>query len=227
MNKNDSFEQKFLKFSLEIGAIELLRQGRVLKSGRISPYFFNSGLFNSGSTIKVLADAYANKILKMDLKPDYIFGPAYKGITLSATVAEKYFDLTGVDVKFVFDRKEEKDHGEKGIVVGLPPRKNTFEGKKVVIVDDVMTSGKSCIKASELISKLDGIPIACVVCFDRQEKAIDSNITATQNFINKTGIPVYSVLNLSLLKNNLKQHAFTALEWEIFEKIIAYEEKHC
>jgi len=215
--------EEFVKFSLKIGALELLPEGRELKSGRLSPYFFNSGLYNSGEAIEYLALTYAMKIAEMDVEPDYIFGPAYKGIPLCATIALQYYRLTGKNIKFIFDRKEEKDHGEKGIIIGFPEGQTTFQGGRVVIVDDVMTSGESCVKADEMIRIIDGIPVACVIGFDRQEKGKDSEMSAVQMFTEKTGVLVESASNLKQLTIALRDnYSPESIEGKVFQRIITY-----
>lgn len=225
----DNLERKpeeFLAFSLEIGALELLPEGRELKSGRISPYFFNSGLFNSGKGIDVLAYNYALKIASMGMEPDYVFGPAYKGIPLCATVALQYYRITGKDIKFIFDRKEKKDHGDKGIFVGFPEGQESFNGGKVAIVDDVMTSGGSGTNADEMIRTFDGIPVCCVIGMDRQERGIDSDLSAVQMFTEKTGVPVGSVINAEMLLDTLKNGAIGTLQWTTYQKLYSYRNQY-
>ncbi len=217
--------KELLEFSLKIGALELLPDGRKLKSGRISPYFFNSGLFNSGNAIDIIALSYAAKIVEMDVYPEYIFGPAYKGIPLCAAIALQFYRLTGKDIKYAFDRKEEKDHGEGGIIVGLPPGKNGFDRARVVIVDDVMTTNKSCSDADTLIKNFDGFPVACVIGFDRQERGTDSDFSAVQMFTEKTGVPVNSVMNFGMLIDSLVDNN-TNNWWKMLPKLEAYREMY-
>ncbi|MDO8604657.1 MAG: orotate phosphoribosyltransferase [bacterium] len=138
----------FINWALRIGAIELVP--RELKSGRISPYYFNSGLFNTGHTLSTLVQEYT-KVIHLNFNPDVIFGPAYKGIPLVAGVAI----ALGNSVGYAFNRKEEKAHGEGGILAGSP-----LEGKKVLIIDDVMTTGTSSGEAVEIIRANGGTPLA-------------------------------------------------------------------
>lgn len=191
-NKEKTPAEIFVRYALSIGALELVPEGRALKSGRISPYFFNSGLFNTGRTIDALAEAYAYALDNpFNREVEVIFGPAYKGIPLAATVAMKFASLTDYDVAYAFDRKEVKDHGEGGIIVGAP-----LAGKKVLIVDDVMTTGTSIIEAAEIIKAEGGTPIGCLIAFDRQEKGKEGDLSAVQDFQAKHGIPVVAAATL-------------------------------
>lgn len=138
----DTETKKFLEQALKIGAMEIIPQGRPLKSGRISPYFFNSGLFITGASLDVLLHAYwtawDNHPVLSEQEVDVVFGPAYKGIPLAVGLAlHVTYEDGGKHLEYAFDRKEEKDHGEGGLLVGA-----TLTGKQVLIVDDVMTSGE-------------------------------------------------------------------------------------
>jgi len=225
MEHVEASPSELLEFSLKIGALELFPYGRGLKSGRISPYFFNSGLFNTGKAIDILALCYAAKIAEMDVKPDYIFGPAYKGIPLCATIALQYYRLTGVDVKYIFDRKEKKEHGDKGIFVGFPEGKEDFLGGNVVLVDDVMTTGKSLSDAKNDVQNHNGIPVKCIIGMDRQERGIDSDLSAVQLFEKNTGISVTSVMNFKMLMNSIED-LHVDKWWRMLPKFSAYEEKY-
>ncbi|MDD2766679.1 MAG: orotate phosphoribosyltransferase [Candidatus Moranbacteria bacterium] len=223
--------EEFVSYALRIRALELVPEGRKLKSGRSSPYFFNSGLFNTGGTLSELAKAYAVNVYKDELKygrPDVIFGPAYKGIPLVAAVAA----TLGNSIEYAFNRKEEKDHGEGGIVVGS----TSLQGKKVLVVDDVMTTGTSSGEAVEIIRVNGGTPIGCVIAFDRQERSKDGNLSAVQEFEQNYGIPVRAAATLSDLIgvlqcycdsydpsdiNNNAEPPFEALR-----KILAYREQY-
>lgn len=180
--------ERFISYALRIGALELIPEGRPLKSGRVSPYFFNSGLFNTGDSLSHLAQSYAAAIEKERFRSKVIFGPAYKGIPLSVAIA-----LTiGGDTGYAFNRKEEKGHGEGGSVVGV-----SLKGKNVLIVDDVITTGSSSGEAVEIIKAHGGVPIGCVIAFDRQECGNDGNMSATQEFQKNYEIPVLAVATLA------------------------------
>ena len=212
----------FVRFALEIGALQLLPQGRSLKSGRLSPYFFNSGIFSTATTIDGLADAYVHVIeahYDGDVLPDVIFGPAYKGIQIATMVA--YLLSLGhsdYDPGIAFNRKEAKDHGEGGVLVG-----SSLAGKRVLIVDDVITDGASKREAVDIIRAQGGTPIGCVIAFDRQERGVDEADarSAAQRFEQDLGIPVYAVATLANLISVLEEG-----QSEMLPKILAYKDQY-
>ena len=156
------YQQEFIRFALGHG---VLRFGEyVLKSGRKSPYFFNSGLFNSGGSLAHLARFYATAITTSDLDFDMLYGPAYKGIPLVAAVAMALNDEHGLDLPYCFNRKEAKDHGEGGITVGA-----ALHGR-VLIVDDVISAGTSIRESVTIIRAAGAIPAAAAISLDRQER---------------------------------------------------------
>lgn len=217
--------REFVLYALGIGAIELVPEGRKLKSGRMSPYFFNSGLFNTGDSLSRLAGAYAAAVYRDGNRPDVIFGPAYKGIPLVSAVAV----TLGNSIGYAFDRKEEKDHGEGGIIVG-----SSLVGKTVTILDDVMTTGTSIIDAAEIIRKNGGTPIGCVIAFDREER-VDGELSAVQEFRQKHQIPVHAAATLEDLiwvlndqlenDDQLDDHAQFVLDM-MLAKIRAYKAQY-
>ena len=214
-----SSAENFIAYALSIGALELLPEGRELKSKRISPYFFNSGLFNTGDSITQLATAYASAAL--EFSPDVIFGPAYKGIPLAVAVAQ----AIGGNVEYAYNRKEAKDHGEGGIIVGA----SSLTGKRVLIVDDVMTTGTSSGEAVEIIRAHGGIPIAAVIAFDRQERSKDGTLSAVQEFEEKYQIPVRASASLAGLIAFLRSKPAESGDdeiGEILEKIISYQNQY-
>lgn len=172
-----------------------------LKSKRISPYFFNAGSFHSAKLIRAISTAYAKTLLATSLDFDIVYGPAYKGIPLATHTAEKLGDLapdTYAEVLYAFDRKEAKDHGEGGNIVGAPLR-----GKRVLIVDDVVTAGTAKREAVDKIRKEGGIVVGILVALDRQEKlpAKDGDDSkpgpsAIGEIRKEYGIPVLSILTL-------------------------------
>jgi len=147
--ENRKWARNFVRETLAIGAMELIPgEGRKLKSGRMSPYFFNSGLFYTGAQIRLLAKAYVGALLDMDWKMGFevIFGLAYKGIPIAVAVSARLDEEYHLDIGYAFNRKEAKDHGEGGIIVGCP-----VKGKKVLLVDDVMTTGTSSGEAVDIV----------------------------------------------------------------------------
>ncbi|MBU6388835.1 orotate phosphoribosyltransferase [Patescibacteria group bacterium] len=186
--------ERFIKYALFIGALELIPEGRKLKSGRISPYFFNSGFFNTAERITSLARAYV--AATYNLPCDVVFGPAYKGIPLAVAVAQAVGGNTG----YAFNRKEEKDHGEGGMVIGAP-----LDGKRVLIVDDVITDGGTKREAMEFVQKHRGTPVGLAIACDRQERGKDSKLSAVQEFQNTFGIPVFAAATLADLISYLKK----------------------
>ena len=217
--------EQFVKYALEIGALELVPEGRKLKSGRISPYFFNSGLFNTGSSIDHLAHAYASALdAPFGKEVEVIFGPAYKGIPLSVAVAMKWATLSGFDVEYAFNRKEAKDHGEGGTIVGA-----SLQGKMVLIADDVMTTGTSSGEAVETIKVNGGIPIGGVIAFDRQELGKSGCYSAVQEFQKNYEIPVCAAATLTDLISVLEKTPAESGDdnvGEMLDKILAYKKEY-
>jgi orotate phosphoribosyltransferase len=188
---------------------QVLRFGEfTLKSGRISPYFFNAGLFNTGSQLAALADFYAKKIAESDIKYDVLFGPAYKGIPLVAAISTVLALKYDIDMPYAFDRKEVKAHGEGGIFVGAD-----MTDKKVLLVDDVMTAGTAFFESQEKLKNINASIVGVALSIDRQEKAKDSNISATKKISQDFGIPVLAVTNFEeiyeFVKENLDQQTLT------------------
>ena len=191
---SDSPAREFVRFAL---AHDVLRFGRFqTKSGRLSPYFFNAGLFNRGDSVGQLGRFYACALVDAAVGFDMLFGPAYKGIPLVTTtaIALSAPDLGGRAVPFAFNRKEAKDHGEGGVLVGAPLR------GRVVIVDDVITAGTSVRESVALIHAAGAQPVAVLIALDRMEKAgADDRLDACSAVAEVTrahGIPVVSIATL-------------------------------
>jgi orotate phosphoribosyltransferase len=194
--------QDFVQFALDAG---VLRFGEFrTKAGRMSPYFFNAGLFNDGARIARLAEFYAARLIDSGLEFDMIFGPAYKGIPLGATVAAE-LARRGRNVPFAYNRKEAKDHGEGGTLVGAP-----LAGR-VLIVDDVMSAGTAVRESIATIRAAGAIPHAVAIALDRQEMATENGVdvphSAVQYVRNQLGMQVIAIASLDDLLEYLDQRA--------------------
>ena len=192
--------QDFVRFAVEAG---VLRFGEFkTKAGRLSPYFFNAGLFDDGDKLGRLAEFYAKALLASGIEFDMVFGPAYKGIPLAATVAVE-LARQGRNVPFAYNRKEAKDHGEGGTLVGAPLR------GRVLIVDDVISAGTAVRESIALIKAAGATPHAVAIALDRQEKATENGAdvswSAVQYVRDKLGLQVISIANLAQLLQHLGQ----------------------
>ena len=186
-----TYKQQFIQFLAECG---VLKFGTFkLKSGRIAPYFLNSGEYKTGAQLKKLGEFYADCMHENGLQADTLFGPAYKGVPLALSAALALYEKYGQNVNFCFDRKEVKDHGEGGMFVGKQPE----DGEKIVVIEDVMTSGKAL---REVLPKLQGaakVNVAgMVITVDRMEKGLGSERSAVQEAYLEHGVKVYSSVNI-------------------------------
>ena len=180
------YQQKFIEFAIQR---DVLKFGDFqLKSGRTSPYFFNAGLFNTGDDLLELSKAYAAALERSGVNYDIIFGPAYKGIPL-ATVTAMALASNGINKPFAFNRKEKKDHGEGGNIVGAP-----LQGD-ILIVDDVITAGTAIRESMDLIHQAGAKPAGVLIALDRQERGTGDR-SAIQEVEDTYGIPVVSIIKL-------------------------------
>ncbi len=187
----------FIRFALDQN---VLRFGEFkTKAGRLSPYFFNSGLFQDGAALAKLAEFYAGSVLASDVQFDMLFGPAYKGIPLVAAISV-ILAQRGRNLPYAFNRKEAKDHGEGGTIVGAP-----LKGR-VLIVDDVISAGTSVRESVELIRAHGAVPAGVLIALDRMEKGAGA-LSAVQEVSASYGIPVVAVANLADLLDFLKDNA--------------------
>lgn len=168
-----------------------------LKSGRISPYFFNAGLLNDGEALSLLARGYAQKLIEAGGSVELIFGPAYKGIPLVAATAATLSTVHGVNLPWGFNRKEAKDHGEGGVLVGAP-----VAGKKVWIIDDVITAGTAIREVMDLLQNAGAEVAGVLVALDRQERG-QGERSAIQEIEQQHQIPVHALMTLTDLMNYL------------------------
>jgi len=191
------FRKDFIAYCLEQG---VLKFGQfVTKSGRTTPYFFNAGLFNTGASLERLAQFYAKAILASGVKFDMLFGPAYKGIVLAASTAVA-LAREGRSVPFAFNRKEAKDHGEGGELVGAP-----LAGR-VLIVDDVLTAGTAVGESLRMIAAHGATPAGVAISLDRMERGT-GQLSAIQEIEKRHGIPVVSIASLDDLVGFLGDRA--------------------
>ncbi len=210
----------FVQFAIDSG---VLRFGEFkTKAGRMSPYFFNAGLFDDGAKLMRLAEFYADRLIESGIEFDMIFGPAYKGIPLGATVAAE-LARRGRNVPFAYNRKEAKDHGEGGVLVGAP-----LQGR-VLIVDDVMSAGTAVRESIEAIRAAGATPQAVVIALDRQEKAtengIDGDHSAVQYVRNRLGMQVVAIATLDDLLHYLSERTDSSLGVHR-EGVMAYRKRY-
>ena len=197
---SEQIQSDFIQFALEA---KVLSFGEFkTKAGRLSPYFFNAGLFNDGAQLGKLGEFYAHALLGSNIDFDMLFGPAYKGITLAASTAIA-LARSGRNTPFAYNRKEAKDHGEGGTLIGAPVR------GRVVIIDDVISAGTSVRESVDLIVRAGAKPCAVLIALDRMEKSGDAlrvgQYSAVQSVGQEFGLPVIAIANLEGLMHYLQQ----------------------
>jgi orotate phosphoribosyltransferase len=187
MTTQTDFTAQFIDFAIKK---QVLRFGEFkTKAGRLSPYFFNAGLFNDGESLMKLGEFYAAAILKSGVQFDMLFGPAYKGITLAASISIA-LARQGHNLPYAYNRKEAKDHGEGGTIVGAP-----LQGR-VLIVDDVISAGTSVRESVEMIKAAGAIPAGVAIAIDRQERGL-GELSAVQEVEKDSGMPVIKIATLA------------------------------
>jgi orotate phosphoribosyltransferase len=192
----EAYQRKFIEFALSRG---VLRFGEfTLKSGRVSPYFFNAGLFNTGQALSELGDYYAAALVDSDLDFDLLFGPAYKGIPLVSATAIALARNHDLDYPYVFNRKELKAHGEGGSLVGAP-----LEGR-VIVIDDVITAGTAIREVMAIVAAAGAQAVGVLVAIDRQEKG-QGDLSAIQEVARDYGVSVISVVKLKHIVEFLEE----------------------
>ena len=202
------YQNAFIKLAIQHKA--LCFGEYILKSGRVSPYFFNAGQFQTGSALSLLGKYYAKAIVDADIDINTLFGPAYKGIPLVTTTAAAMFDEYQRDYPLCYNRKEVKNHGEGGVLIGA-----RLKGK-VAIIDDVITAGTAVREAITIIRQSGAEPSAVVVGLDRQERGT-GKMSAIQEVEQSFGIPVISLIQLEhiveYLQEQQSQHLLTMMEY--------------
>jgi orotate phosphoribosyltransferase len=220
MSSNNSNQNNFIRFALEA---KVLSFGEFkTKAGRLSPYFFNAGEFNDGARLSALGRYYAKALQESGIAFDMLYGPAYKGITLAAATAIALAD-NGVNVPYAYNRKEAKDHGEGGVLVGAPVK------GKVVIVDDVISAGTSVRESVDLIRNAGAEPAAVLIALDRMERSGNAveigEKSAVQAVEQEFGLPVIAIANLAGLMSFLTSSSDAQLT-NYLPAVKAYREKY-
>jgi len=207
-------QQAFLNFAIQNN---VLKFGEfTLKSGRLSPYFFNFGLFQTGASLAKLGDYYAQTIVDSKLEFDMLFGPAYKGIPLVAVIAATLYEKHGLDYPYAYNRKEVKDHGEGGNIVGAP-----LHGK-VLVVDDVISAGTAIREAADIVKEKNAQLAGIAISLDRQEKG-QGEQSAVQEIEESYAIPVLKIIDL----NHVIQYISESVkDPELLDKIKDYREQY-
>lgn len=187
-----TYKQQFIKFMVDNG---VLRFGEfTLKSGRKAPYFINTGNYKTGSQLARLGKYYAACIKENNLEADTLVGPAYKGIPLAVTTAVSLANDYNTDLNYCFDRKEVKDHGEGGLFVG----KQLEDGERVILIEDVMTSGKALREMLPKLKAAADVKVAgMIISVDRMEKGLESDLSAVQEVYKEFGVKVYSIVTMN------------------------------
>jgi orotate phosphoribosyltransferase len=216
----DPLAQDFVAFAVEAG---VLRFGEFkTKAGRLSPYFFNAGLFDDGAKLGRLAGFYARRLVAAGLPFDLLFGPAYKGITLAAAVSVELARL-GQNVPYAYNRKEAKDHGEGGTLVGAPVR------GRVLIIDDVISAGTSVRESIAMIQAAGAQPCGVTIALDRQEKASENGVDAPHSAVQfvqrQLGLPVLAIATLADLLDYLAAQSDPSLAAHL-PRVQAYRERY-
>lgn len=213
-----SYKNDFIKFMTECGVLTF--GDFTLKSGRKAPYFVNTGNYKTGKQLAKLGEFYAECIKENGIEADTLFGPAYKGIPLAVSCSVALFNKYGLDVNYCFDRKEAKDHGEGGVIVG----KQLADGEKVVIIEDVITAGTAIRQVIPVLKNAAEVDItAMVISVDRMEKG-KGELSAVQEVKEEFGIDVYSIVTINDIIQAIKDGVIGGKEY--LDKMIAYRETY-
>ena len=214
-----TYKQQFIKFMVENG---VLKFGEfTLKSGRKAPYFINTGNYKSGAQLSKLGEYYAQCIADNGISADTLVGPAYKGITLAVTTAVSLYNKFGKDLNYCFDRKEVKDHGEGGLFVG----KQLTDGERVILIEDVMTSGKALREMLPKLKQAANVEIAgMVISVDRMERGLESSLSAVQEVYKEFGVKVYSIVTMADIISAIEDGTIEGKEY--LEKMKEYRKTY-
>lgn len=210
-----TYKESFIKFMVECGVLTF--GDFTLKSGRKAPYFVNTGNYKTGAQLAKLGEFYAECINENGIDVETLFGPAYKGIPLAVSAAVALYNKFGKEVSYCFDRKEVKDHGEGGMFVG----KKLADGEKVVIIEDVMTSGKALREVMPKLKDTANVNVTgMVITVDRMEKALDSDLSAVEQAYKDFGVKVYSIVNINDIIDAIKNGVVEGKEY--LDKMLEY-----
>lgn len=214
-----NYKRQFIKFMVEN---DVLKFGDfTLKSGRKAPYFINTGNYKSGVQLSRLGYYYARCIEDNKIEADTLVGPAYKGIPLAVTTAVSLYNAFGKDINYCFDRKEVKDHGEGGLFVG----KQLTDGERVILIEDVMTSGKALREMLPKLKQAADVEIAgMVISVDRMERGLDSNLSAVQEVYKEFGIKVYSIVTMTDIIEAIEEGEIDGKEY--LERMLEYRRQY-
>ena len=202
------YKQRFIKFMVQNGVLTF--GDFTLKSGRKAPYFINTGNYKTGAQLARLGEYYAECIIDNKIEGETLVGPAYKGIPLAVSTAVALWDPHHKDLNYCFDRKEIKDHGEGGMFVG----KQLQDGEKVILIEDVMTSGKALREMLPKLAQAAKVEVAgMIISVDRQEKALNSDLSAVQEAYKEFGINVYSIVTMQDIIEAIEQGVIEGKEY--------------
>ena len=214
-----TYKEEFIRFMVDSGVLTF--GDFTLKSGRKAPYFINCGNYKTGAQLAKLGEYYAECIKANNIPVETLFGPAYKGIPLAVSAVVALSNKFGYDVSYCFDRKEPKDHGEGGMFVG----KKLTDGEKVVIIDDVMTSGKALGESMPKLKSAANVDVTgMVITVDRMEKALNTELSAVQQAYKDYGVKVYSIVNINDIIKAIEDGIVDGKDY--LEKMKAYRDEY-